>query len=100
MRIVSGREIINLRVSDGTALCEITDPAGVVAYREEVGARARSDVQRLVEGCAAIVVSLREQRALDASNAATEPARQQRWAGIRSWCTRHIRRWLTHATRA
>ena len=97
MRIVSGRETINLRVSDGTAVCEITDQHGVVGCREEAHAPTRPDVQRFVTGCASAVASMREQRALDASNAVAEPARRKLWAGIWPWCARRIRRWLTCA---
>jgi hypothetical protein len=97
MRIVSGRETISLRISIGTALCEITDPHGAVAYREEANAQTPSDVQRFVTGCASVVASMREQRALDASYVAADPARQKRWAGLWLWCARRIRRWLTYA---
>ena len=98
MRIVSGRETISLRVSDGTAVCEITDQHGNEVYCDEAGAPTRPDVQRFVTGCASVVASMREQRALDASNAAAEPARRKLWAGIWPWCARRIRRWLTYAT--
>jgi hypothetical protein len=90
MRIVSGRETINLGISNGTAVCEITDQHGVVGRREEAHAPTPAEVQRLVTGCASVVASMRELRALDASNAAAEPARRNRWAGIWSWCARHL----------
>ena len=99
MRIVSARETISLRVSDGTAVCEITDQHGNEVYCDEAGAPTRPDVQRFVTGCASVVASLREQRELDASYAPAQPARRNRWAGIGLWCARHIRRWLTYATR-
>ena len=95
MRIVSGREIISFKVSDGTAVCEITDQHGQEVHREETGVQALSDVERLVERCAAIVASLRQQREVDASYAAAAPARQKLWAGIWPWWARRIRRWLT-----
>ena len=100
MRIVSGRETISLRVDNGTALCAITDQHGAEVHRAEVSAQTHPDVQRLVQRCAAIVASVRDQRELDTSSAVAEPARRKLWAGIWSWFARHIRPWLTYAARS